>query len=583
MGERKTIQRLLKETLVEGHTFVVALLLYLPVTLFALSQPMIIGVAVEKGFKTQDTHQVLLWASIFSLVVVCHSMFEMLQLYSLQKVGFQVVKKLRAKLFEKVQSLPLSYFDQTPLGRILTRTTNDVESVSEFFSSGSVSIIGDILFLVGTLLMLLLVDFKLSLASLTMMPFLAFGLWIMRRWMREGYHWVRLSLSKVNTYLQEYLSGMQTVQLLNQVGRVRAGFEKSNEEYLLSNRRVIFLDAAIYSLVDAISTTTVAVVLWYGFELHQDGLLKIGVMVAFIEALSRFFQPVRELSSKYTVVQSALVSSERIFELLDLHPEGRRIAATAQVSFEKEIAFKDVSFAYDKGRTPVLNQVSFRVKKGERIALVGHTGAGKSTITRLLTGFYEITQGQITFDGVDIRQLETRSVRKLFNVVPQEVFLFSGTLRENLKYAREDASDEEVFTALQLCQSVGWVLERGGLEAEVSARGRNFSLGERQLLALARALVADPAILIWDEATASIDTQTESRLKAATKELLKGRTALIVAHRLSTIKDCDRILVLHKGSLAEEGNHETLMKQKGIYAKLVELQEQAKRLESYFA
>ncbi len=577
MSDINIIHRLWAEMRHFYGAFIVALLLYIPVTLMALAQPLIIGEAVEKAFKTKDLNQVVWWASLFFAVVIMHAFFEMCQLYTMRWVGLQMVYSLRERLFGKIQQLSPAFFDQTPLGRILTRMTNDVESLSELFSSGAVSVIGDMLFLLGTLLMLFLIDFKLSLASLVGLPVLASGLWLMRQWMRLAFFEVRSLLSKLNSFLQEYLSGMQTVQLFAQVSRIRDQFDAENIEYMKANRRVILIDAGIYAFVDAISTITIALVLWVGFELRQEGLLSLGVMVTFVEALSRFFHPVRELANKYATFQSALVSGGRIFELLDTPTEENTVENPVAAKMEKSIYFENVSFSY-RQNAAVLRDINFRIYKGEKVALVGHTGAGKSTVTKLITGFYQVTGGRILFDDVDVRQFDIASLRSLFNIVPQEVFLFSGSLRDNLRYGRESARDEEILTALHLCQATYLLEKEGGLDAQVGMRGHHFSLGERQLLALTRALIADPEILILDEATASVDRETERRLQIAITQVLKNRTALIVAHRLSTIRDCDRILVFSKGALIEQGTHDFLMAQNGNYAQLVELQQRESEL-----
>jgi ATP-binding cassette, subfamily B, multidrug efflux pump len=580
MSDKTIIGRLLVEMRHFYGAFILALLLYVPVTLMALAQPLLIGEAVEKAFKTKDLNLVTWWASLFFFAVVLHAFFEMCQLYTMRWAGLQMVYSLRQRLFAKIQQFSPAFFDQTPLGRILTRMTNDIESLSELFSSAAVSVIGDIFFLLGTLLMLFFIDFKLSLASLVMLPVLASGLWLMRQWMRRTFFEVRSLLSKLNSFLQEYLSGMQTVQLFAQVKRIHDQFNASNIEYMKANRRAILIDAGIYAFVDAMGTITIALVLWVGFQLRHDEMLSLGIMVTFVEALSRFFYPIRELANKYATFQSALVSGGRIFELLDTPTEENTAKSLARAKINKCISFQNVSFAYRPNAT-VLRDINFLIHKGEKVALVGHTGAGKSTVTKLITRFYEVTSGRILFDDTDIRQFDMTSLRSLFNIVPQEVFLFSGSLRDNLRYGKESATDEEILTALDLCQASYLLAKEGALDAQVGLRGHHFSLGERQLLALARALIANPEILILDEATASIDRKTERRLQIAIAQVLKNRTALIVAHRLSTIRECDRILVFNKGVLIEQGSHEFLMAQNGNYAKLVELQERESELRPF--
>ncbi len=565
-------KRLLTEIRPERKLFALSLVFYAPILLAQLAQPLIIGQAVDKGYRAMSLDAVTLWAGLYLLAVAAQTGIEMLQLYVMQMMGQRSVRALRARLFAKIQRLPMSYFDTMPLGRVMTRVTNDVESLSELFSSGAVRIVGDILFLVGTLVMLFTVDVQLTLRTIMILPVLVIGVMLFRVRAKTAFRRVRNLLSKLNAYLQEHLSGMHIVQLFGQEKRIRQNFEKDNMGYMVANREAIAIDAGVYAFVDAMSHVTVAVVLLYGAAMQEEGALTLGVLVAFVEALGRFFFPIRELSNKYTVIQSAFASAERIYELED---EDETVAQKPDAKppvFERALTFEDVRFSYPTG-DEVIRGVSFTINKGERVALVGHTGSGKSTLVKLATRTYDVQHGRIALDGVDLRDLELHGTRKLFCAVPQDVFLFSGTLAQNLTFGREDVSRERLMEAVKACQAEPILERHGGLDAEVTERGQNFSLGERQLIALVRALCTDPPILILDEATASVDRQTERTLQAATEKLMDGRTALIVAHRLSTIEHCDRICVMHQGRLVEEGSHQELMQRGGRYAKLVELQQ----------
>jgi ATP-binding cassette subfamily B multidrug efflux pump len=557
--------------------FALGVLLYAPLTVLSVVQPVVIGHAIDDGFRAADVGAVLRWAGVFVGVVAARAVVEAEQGLLMQHLGQGAVTRMRARLLAKLQRLPLAYFERQPLGRIMTRVTNDTESVAELFSSGAVSLVGDVLFLVGTVIMLFAVDVKLSLAALVTIPPLAVGVQWFRRRARAVFVRVRAAQSSLNATLQELLSGMSIVQLFARVEVVGERLDRESVAYTDANKDAIFLDAGVYSFVDAISVVAVAITLWAAGQfgvagVAHDGALSLGVLVAFIDALGRFFLPVRELSNKTTIIQSALVAADRIGEL-EAEPE--TIAAPRaprDARFERSLRLDDVRFSYGAG-PPVLKGLSFTARKGERIGIVGHTGAGKSTLVKLVPRLYDVTGGAILLDDVDVRDLDPRALRRLTTAVPQDTFLFKGTVRENLRFGAPDASDARLLDAARACCADDVVERHGGLDGHVGERGQNLSLGERQLLALTRALVCDPPLVILDEATASVDRETERRLQQAQERLIAGRTALIVAHRLTTIEKCDRILVLHDGVVDEEGSHAELLARGGRYAALVELQQ----------
>ncbi|MCC7071416.1 MAG: ABC transporter ATP-binding protein [Deltaproteobacteria bacterium] len=563
--------RLLRELGPQRAWLVVATALYLPLVATQLVQPLIIGVIVDRGYRAHDLDAVAWWSLLYLASVLARVAVETGQSWLLQSLGIHAVTALRARLFAKIQRLPMSYLDKTPLGKLVTRVTSDTESVAELFATGSVSIVGDAVFLVGTLVLLFVVDVPLSLGVLAVMPVLVIGVAWFRRRTRAAFTKVRALLATMNATLQEQLSGMAVVQLFAQSARMRGRFEEQNHGYMMANREAIALDAGVFSFVDAMATVAVAVALAVGAGLADAGALTLGTLVLFIEALGRFFLPVRELSNKTTVIQSGLVAAERIIEL-EAEPELIEVpAAPVPARFLDELRFSDVRFAYGDG-PEVLKGLSLVVKRGQRVALVGLTGAGKSTVLKLLPRLYDVGQGRITIDGVDLRQLDPRELRRLTVAVPQDVFLFAGTIGDNLRMGRLAATDAEVQAALEACQALDVVEAHGGLSGRVLERGQNFSLGERQLLALARALLADPPILLLDEATASVDRFTERKLQLATERLLAGRTAVVVAHRLSTVEQADQILVLDEGAVVEQGTHQELIAAGGLYARFVELQ-----------
>lgn len=565
--------RLAKELAPARGLFVTALVLYLPLTVLQVVQPLAIARAIDDGMKKNDAAAITMWAGVFVALVGGRAVVEGVQGLLMQLLGQGAVRRLRVRLFEKLFRLPLAYFDKQPLGRLMTRVTNDTESVAELFSSGAVSLVGDVLFLLGTLVMLLIVDVKLSLATLVVIPPLLVGVQWFRRRAKLAFGRVRAAVSQLNATIQELLSGMQIVQLFGRVDESAALLERENQAYTEANKEAIFLDAGVYSFVDAVSVIATALVLAAAavFDSAHADAASLGVVVAFVDALGRFFLPIRELSNKTTIIQSALVAADRIVELEE-EPETITAPASPLVAtFERDLVFDDVHFAYDGG-PPVLSGLSFRVKKGERVALVGHTGAGKSTVVKLVPRLYDVTGGRILLDDKDVRAVDPRALRRLTTAVPQDTFLFHGTIRENLIFGAPGASDAALESAARACCADDVIARHGGLDGGVSERGQNLSLGERQLLALTRALVSDPPIVILDEATASVDRETERRLQLAQEKLIAGRTALIVAHRLSTIEKCDRILVVAGGKVIEEGSHQELVAKNGRYAALVELQ-----------
>jgi ATP-binding cassette subfamily B protein len=570
------LMRLVRELAPQRNGFVFAVLLYLPLTALSVLQPLVIGRAVDEGFRQADVAAVSRWAGVFVALVAGRALVEAIQNLLMQALGQGAVRRMRVRLFQKLQRLPLSFFDRQPLGRLMTRVTNDTESVAELFSSGAVSLVGDALYLAGTVCMLFAVDVKLSASSLVVLPALYVGVQYTRRRSKIAFGRVRTALSQMNATLQELLSGMSIVQLFARVDESAARLEKENAAYTLANKEAIFLDAGIYSFVDAISIIAIAITLGaahtFGVAgVDVDGALSLGVLVAFVDALGRFFLPIRELSNKTTIIQSALVATDRIVELEDEPEPITAPPSPVEAVFARELRFDDVHFAYDDG-PPVLRGLSFTVKKGERIALVGHTGTGKSTVVKLVPRLYDVSAGRILVDDVDVRAFDPRALRRLTTAVPQDTFLFHGTIRDNLRFGAPGASDERLLEAAKACCADDVIERHGGLDGGVSERGQSLSLGERQLLALTRALVSDPPIVILDEATASVDRETERRLQLAQEKLIAGRTALIVAHRLSTIEKCDRICLMHEGRVLEEGSHDELVRKGGRYAALVELQ-----------
>lgn len=489
-------------------------------------------------------------------------------------IGQRVMFDLRSQIFAHLQRLSIPYFDRHPVGRLMTRVTSDVETLNELFSSGVVTVFGDVFTLGAIMVMMLVTDWRLALVAFSVIPLVWLCASVFRTRVRVAFSDIRVRLARLNSFLQEHLSGMRVVQLFGREREAAAEFSRINHDHLEAHLRSITIYAVFFPVIELLSAVALALLLWYGGLRTLGGTLTVGVLAAFIQLTRRFFQPLQDLSEKFNLLQSAMASSERVFRLLDEQvtvPE-----PTAPVHLPKpvrgEVAFEGVWFRYAPDGPWVLKDVSFVASPGETVALVGHTGAGKTTIVNLLLRFYDPTRGRITVDGVDIRELSTAELRGLIGFVQQDLFLFAGDILHNL---RLDAPiDEEAAVAAATRVGADRFVGRlpQGYRQVLGERGRNLSVGERQLLSFARALALDPRILVLDEATSSVDAETEAQIQRAIAELMAGRTSLVVAHRLSTILHADRILVLHHGEIRERGTHRELLGQGGLYARLYQLQ-----------
>jgi ATP-binding cassette, subfamily B, multidrug efflux pump len=495
------------------------------------------------------------------------------QVYLTQLVGQRGMNELRAAAHRHVLSLSASFFDRTPVGRLMTRLTSDVEALNEMFASGLVSLLGDVIRLLFILVAIFGIDWRLALFSMAAAPVL-FGIAaLFRGLVRDAFREIRVKLARLNAFLQEHLSGIKVVQAFAQEARVDREFDAINLDYRRANARAIAADAALYAIVEAVGAIAIAALLWHGGSRIAGGTLTFGVLVAFVEYLGKFFAPIRDLSTKYTVMQQAMAAAERVFALLDtVDPDAAALPPAAPVAPAPLVALDDVTFGYRTGR-PVLEQVSLAVARGETLAVVGATGAGKSTIIKLLPRLYDVQGGVVRLDGADVRGMDRHALRRRIVVVSQDVFMFSGTLRENIALGDPALTDARILQAAARVGADRVIAGRdGGLDARVVERGANFSGGERQLLAFARALARDPEILILDEATASVDPETERVIERGIAELMRGRTSIVIAHRLSTVRRATRILVLHHGRLVEQGTHDALLEAGGVYARLYRLQ-----------
>jgi ATP-binding cassette subfamily B multidrug efflux pump len=496
--------------------------------------------------------------------------------YLTQLAGQRVMHDLRAALFAHLQRQDAAFMDRNPVGRLMTRLLNDVEAISELFASGAAAVVGDVLTLAGIVVLMLVLNWELALVTFALVPVLAVGAAYFRLKARDSYRGVRIRLARLNAFLQESLQGMSIIQLFARERREAELFGALNGELRRAQFRSTRFDAFLYAGVEALGSAAAALLLWYGGGQVLTGALTFGGLVAFLEYVGRFFLPIRDLGAKNTVMQAATVSAERIFALLDAEASVRPPAAGAR-GFETgapAVEFRHVWFAY-QGEEWVLRDCSFEVAPGERVALVGPTGEGKSTIVRLMTRSYDVTRGQVLVGGRDVREWDLTALRRAVGMVPQEVFLFTGTVEENLRVVGGGAvaSRETIHRALQTARADRVVASLPhGLAHEIHERGQNLSQGQRQLLAIARALIYNPAVLALDEATSSVDPESEALIRAGLEELVQGRTSVAIAHRLSTIQTCDRILVLHRGRVREAGRHAELLAAGGYYARLYELQ-----------
>ena len=551
------------------------------------------GVMVAHGWQPTPTFGLLVTAAVFLAALILTFVVLYAQSRVMLLMGQFIMRDLRRQIFGHLQRLQVAYFDRNPVGRLVTRVTTDVDALNELFTAGIVSIFGDVMLLAGIVGVLFWLNWRLALVTFCILPMLAaLTLWFKVR-ARGSYRDVRVKIARINAFLQEHISGMTVLQLFNREAAAMAEFRDVNREHRDANVQAIFYYAVYYPAVELVTALGLGLIIWYGGGRVMAGALSIGALVAFLQNAQRFYQPLSDLSEKYNILQAAMASSERIFRLLDRRPEivsaadayrppGTTEAAAGEAPagspgqaagrVRGEIEFDRVGFAYTPGEA-VLEDVSFHVEPGEMVAVVGHTGAGKTTLTNLLLRFYDVGRGAVRVDGVDVRHWDLATLRRSVGMVLQDVFLFSGTLGGNIRLGSRSLSDERVRWAAQEVEALPFI-ERlpQGFDTPVRERGAGLSVGQKQLIAFARALAFDPRILILDEATSSIDTETEQLIQRALQRLLEGRTSLVIAHRLSTIQRADRILVMHKGRLREQGTHQQLLAQRGIYHRLYQLQ-----------
>jgi len=586
--DSRLMKRLLRYMAPYKWQVVFALALVTIVTPLELAPPLLFQRAIDNylvpGAKSPAAIPLawrgIIYISLFYFAVLIFDFLaQYVQIRIMQRVGQQTMYDMRTEIFGRLQRLPMTYYDRNPVGRLMTRVTTDVDALNDLFAAGVVTMINDIFLLVVMAGLLFSIDRRLALDALAVLPLIFIVTLVFRKYVRDANRKIRTAIARINSFLQEYISGMSVVQLFNRERKAREEFARRNKDNMLAWRDAILAYALFYPAVEFLSFATIALIYWSGGLRILSGGLTIGVLIAFTMFAQRFFRPIQDLSEKFNILQSAMAASERIFKLLDERITIDNPAAPERVTNPiGEIEFRNVWFSYKNVPEPsdedwILRDVSFRIPAGETFAIVGHTGAGKTTLISLLLRFYDIQRGQILLDGVDIRLLDLQELRRQFGIVLQDPFLFTGTIESNIRLGTPGISRQQVEHAIREVGLGDFVSSLPpGVATEVNERGSTLSVGQRQLISFARALAHNPRYLILDEATSSVDTKTELLIREALDRLLSGRTSLVIAHRLSTIQHADRILVFHKGRLREQGAHQELLAQRGIYFRLYQLQ-----------
>lgn len=556
----------------------IALILTLGASLLGPLRPYLVQKAIDNYIVLGDLDGLERIILFLVLALVGEGVLAFAKNYLTQWIGQHAIYDLRTKVFRHIQNQPLSFFDQTPIGRLITRTTSDVEALSDVLSSGLIVILGDLFRLIFITYFMFTLDVTLALVTLAVMPLMVWVTFWFRKNAREMYRETRKQVARINSFIQEHVTGMRIVQLFNREKEEMNRFEDINDDHRQAQVNTIFYFAIFWPAVQIIADVALGAIIWFGGVQAMAGSLTLGIVIAFIQYARQFFEPIRNLSNQYNTLQRAMAGAERIFGLLDEDYAIEEPDEPVELDrVEGVIEFKNVWFAYEDNADGdpnwVLKDISFKAEPGQTVALVGATGAGKSTIMNVLLRFYEIQRGQILVDGVDIRRLRLRDLRRHLGMILQDVFLFSGSIEKNLTLNDDQVAEADMRRAAELVQADRFIEQLpDGYQHDVKERGASLSQGQQQLLSFVRALVYDPEVLVLDEATSSVDTETEELIQNALERLMEGRTTLAIAHRLSTIQDADQILVMHKGEIRERGTHQELLAMDGLYRKLYELQ-----------
>jgi len=571
--DARLMRRLLTYVKPYKWSLVLAVVLLVSGSLLQLTLPIMVQIGIDRYLDAGNINGLRRIAMLYAGILIAVFILQYIQMYITMYIGQKVQYDIRMQIFSHLQKLHLGFFDRNPVGRLVTRTTNDVNVLNEMFSSGLVAVFGDIITLVGIIAALLYYNWQLALWTFIVLPLLIVATFLFRKKVRKTYRDVRIRLARLNAFVQEHVTGISIIQLFTREKKIQKDFLSINGDLRNAHLRGIYYYAIFFPTVELISAISLAILIYKGGLEISASVLTFGELVAFIQLVQRFYNPIRDLSEKYNILQSSMASSERIFKLLDTEPEVTVDTDRAKPKeFNGRIEFNKVRFGYKKNED-VLKDVSFTVEPGEKVAIVGATGAGKTSLISLLFRFYEYREGSIKLDGVELKDLSLKTLREQLGLVLQDVFIFSGDYAGNIRLGSKNISDKQLIEALKKVNLYRFIKrQEGGLKAEVKERGATLSTGQKQLLSFARALAFNPNILILDEATSSVDTATERMIQKALDKLLENRTAIIIAHRLSTIEKADKIIVLHHGELREMGKHHELLAQKGIYYRLHQMQ-----------
>lgn len=570
--DSRLLRRIYKYLTPYKKVFFISVLLTILLAIIAPVRPYMVQYTIDHYILEQDQQGLLYMVVLMFIMLGIQTLVQYYHTVLTNWLGQSAILDLRKLVFSHLLSLRLKYFDHTPIGTLVTRAVSDLETIADVFSEGIIVIIGDILQIVVIVGVMLYVDWRLTLISLATIPFLLIATYIFKERTKKAFQDVRIEVAKLNTFLQEHISGMRITQLFVREDAEMEKFKNINRRHRKAHIKSVWYYSIFFPVVELMSATSVGLLVWYGFKEVLDGSLSLGVIVSFMMYLNMLFRPIRELADKFNTLQMGMVSSERIFNVLDTNEQTPNTGTIKDIHINGKIEFEKVSFAYNDDKF-VLHNISFEVEAGKTLAIVGATGAGKSSIINLLNRFYEINEGVIKVDGVDVRNYELSFLRSQIATVLQDVFLFSDTIEENIRMKNKDITREEIIDAAKQVGAHNFIMNLpGGYEYNVMERGATLSVGQAQLISFIRALVFNPRILVLDEATSSVDTETELLIQKAIQKLMKGRTSIVIAHRLSTIQNADQIMVLDKGEIVEKGSHQELLKLDGAYKRLYDLQ-----------